>query len=340
MRFVGLVVALCLPAAAVQARTVVRTLGASDDRYMPSVAGSVTGWQASIPPLVESGAIAAPGGGYCFAGNHPTTLADSDAGEPGTWHESQGVHKHTYAPLDLRLFTYDGKCYQFTGDPSDFGAYAGLHAFHGMHPAPPEKGGGWCYQDGDHNHGYRVRSPYMQRIAEKSYWGGGFDAQFRVYYPYYVHFFRDLYPIYYAEGLYVRNRATAPSITHVAMPAEMINWGPDPAPETRPEAPPAPPPPPLSPTAVPSSMDSATTVIIATPPFPAGYGYGYGAGFGYQQYGAPLGYGHGHGHGSGFQPNPRNAAPSAPPAPAPPEPIPTQRREYRAGPSASGGISR
>lgn len=334
MRFVGLVVALCLHAAAVQARTIVRTLGASDDRYMPSVAGSVTGWQASIPPLVESGAIAALGGGYCFAGNHPTTLADSDAGEPQTWHDSQGVHKHTYAPLDLRLFTYDGNCYQFTGDPSDFGAYAGLHAFHGMHPAPAEKGGGWCYQDGDHNHGYRMRSPYMQRIAERSYWGGGFDAQFRVYYPYYVQFFRDLYPIYYAEGLYVRNRATAPPVTQVAMPVEMTSWGPPPAPETRPEAPAASPP---TPNTVPSSMDSATTVIIATP-VPPGYGYGYAPGFGYQHYAAPLGYGDG--PGSGFQPNPRNAAPSAPPATPPPAPAPTQPREHRAGPSGRGGISR
>jgi len=331
-KLVVLALAVCLPATAAQAQTIVRSLGASDDRYVPSVAGSITGWKASIPPMVESGPVDASGGGYCFSGEHPATLADSDTSEPQTWHEQAGPHKHSYPPLDLRLFSYTGKCYQFTGDPSDFGQYRNMYAFHGMHPVAEEKGGGWCYQDKDHSHNYRTRSPHMQRIAEKYYWGGGFDAQFRVYYPYFVHFFRDVYPLYYTEGQYLRNRARAPSIKQVPMPDEMMTWGPPPEPEVRQQAaaqiaPPQPNGP--TPNVIPSSMAAETTIIYATPPMPPpGYGYGY------QQYGVPLGgYGYAqHPRGPNFYPN--NNAPQAAPAPAPqaPAPAPAPRRQRETSP--------
>ncbi|MDX2023548.1 MAG: hypothetical protein SF187_25145 [Deltaproteobacteria bacterium] len=322
-RYLGLAVYLCGLTSAAHAQTIVRTLGASDDRYMPGVAESATGWQASIPPLVESGPVRATGGGFCFSGGHPTTLADHDESEPQMWHESTGHHKHSYAPVDLRLFTFDGACYQFTGDPSDFGAYSGLFSFHGMHPIPQEKGGGWCYQDNDHSHAFRMRSPYMQRIAERYYWGGGFDAQFRVYYPYYVHFFRDLYPLYYSEGRYLQNRARAPSIKTVPMPAEMLSWGPPPERDDAPApvaAPAAPAPPP------PSSLQSDNPVSFATPPIPLGYGYPYARpAYGYQTFGAPLG-----GYGQHRPPA------TAPPAPAPPAtPPPAPRRPPPSGPAYS-----
>jgi hypothetical protein len=333
------ILALCFQGTAAKAQTIVRTLGASDDRYVPSVAGSLTGWKASIPPMVESGPVVASGGGYCFQGEHPTTLADSDTGEPETWHEEMGPHKHTYAPLDLRLFAYVGKCYQFTGDPSDFGQYRNLYTFHGKHPVAEDKGGGWCYQDKDHTHNYRFRSPYMQRIAEKYYWGGGFDAEFRVYYPYFVHFFRDVYPLYYSEGQYLRNRATAPSIKQVPMPDEMTSWGPAPEPEPRqqaadqqgPRQSEAP-----APKAIPSSMAAETTVIYASPPMPPpGYGYGY------QRYGAAVG-GYGYYERPQFHDHrPNNAPPigagQTPPPPQPPAPPPPSQPEaprYRLQPIA------
>ncbi len=161
-----------------------------------------------IPPSVQTAAIPVAGGGYCFGGPHPAP--------GGGWEASQSPHVHTYAPFDLRLFSYQNGCYYFIGDPHDFGYTGQVYSYYGAHPIADTYGGGWCFMVGPHSHWWRPWSPYFTVVGPWYYWNGPYDPFFWAYWPFYSFYYRSYYPRFYAGGRYFSGGyRAAPAITRV-----------------------------------------------------------------------------------------------------------------------------
>jgi hypothetical protein len=123
---------------------------------------------------------------------------------------------HTYAPFDLRLFSYREGCYYFVGDPRDFGYNGQLYSYYGAHPVADAYGGGWCFMVGPHTHWWRPWSSYFTVVGPWYYWNGPYDPFFWAYWPFYSFYYRSYYPHYYAGGRYFRGGfRVAPPITRV-----------------------------------------------------------------------------------------------------------------------------
>lgn len=161
---------------------------------------------APIPPQVEATAIQVPGGGYCYSGPHPN---DAQAAAGPTWDNAPGRHLHFYPPFDLRLFVLQKDCYQFVGDPSDFGFDGATQAYYGAHPLP---NGGWCYMVGGHQHAFAPFSPQFVVVGPWLHWRGEFDQTFWSHWPYYSVFFKDLYPQFYGGGQWLKSGRPAPRL--------------------------------------------------------------------------------------------------------------------------------
>ena len=182
----------------------------------------------AVPPHVEEAPVAAASGGYCFIGPHP---ADPRFAPGVSWDDSQGAHVHEYAPIDLRLFAFSNGCYQFIGDPVDFGYQGQTYAYYGAHPVLGAYGGGWCFMIGGHHHFWRPWSPYFVVAGPWYYWQGQYDAVFWSYWPYYASYYRRQYPVYYRGGRFARGGwadrgragyAVAPPIGRVAQPVGRV----------------------------------------------------------------------------------------------------------------------
>ncbi|HVR62878.1 MAG TPA: hypothetical protein VMU50_13325 [Polyangia bacterium] len=176
------------------------------------------GGESPIPPDVESQAVPYPSGGYCYVGPHP---ADTRV-EPGApFDETQGSHIHSYAPIDLRLFSFKDGCYYFIGDPRDFGYGGQTYSYYGAHPVQDVYGGGWCFMMGGHYHIWQPWSPYFTVVGPWNYWYGPYDPFFWAYWPYYSYYYRSFYPRYYGGGRFYRGGGygAAPPIRRVPAPA-------------------------------------------------------------------------------------------------------------------------
>ena len=161
-----------------------------------------------IPPNVQAAPIPVAGGGYCFGGPHPAP--------GGGWEATQSPHVHTYAPFDLRLFSYENGCYYFIGDPHDFGYTGQVYSYYGAHPIADTYGGGWCFMVGPHSHWWRPWSPYFTVVGPWYYWNGPYDPFFWAYWPFYSFYYRSYYPRFYAGGRYFSGGfRAAPPITRV-----------------------------------------------------------------------------------------------------------------------------
>jgi hypothetical protein len=161
-----------------------------------------------IPPSVQAAPIPAAGGGYCFGGPHPAP--------GGGWEDTQSPHVHTYAPFDLRLFSYENGCYYFIGDPHDFGYTGQVYSYYGAHPIADTYGGGWCFMVGPHSHWWRPWSPYFTVVGPWYYWNGPYDPFFWAYWPFYSFYYRSYYPRFYAGGRYFSGGyRAAPPISRV-----------------------------------------------------------------------------------------------------------------------------
>jgi hypothetical protein len=161
-----------------------------------------------IPPNVQAAAVPVAGGGYCFGGPHPAP--------GGGWEATQTPHVHTYAPFDLRLFSYENGCYYFIGDPHDFGYTGQVYSYYGAHPIADTYGGGWCFMVGPHSHWWRPWSPYFTVVGPWYYWNGPYDPFFWAYWPFYSFYYRSYYPRFYAGGRYFSGGfRAAPPISRV-----------------------------------------------------------------------------------------------------------------------------
>ncbi len=167
-----------------------------------------------IPPHVEGQAMAAPGGGFCYVGQHPT---DPRVDPGGSFHDANGPHTHFYAPIDLRLFSYRDGCYYFIGDPRDFGYAGSTYSYYGAHPVLDTYGGGWCFMMGGHYHLWRPWSAYFTVVGPWFYWQGAYDPFFWSYWPYYSFYYRSYYGHYYGGGRFHRSRNF-----HVAPPIRRV----------------------------------------------------------------------------------------------------------------------
>lgn len=171
-----------------------------------------------IPPSVQAAAVPVAGGGYCFGGPHPAP--------GGGWEATQSPHVHTYAPFDLRLFSYQNGCYYFIGDPHDFGYTGQVYSYYGAHPIADTYGGGWCFMVGPHSHWWRPWSPYFTVVGPWYYWNGPYDPFFWAYWPFYSFYYRSYYPRFYAGGRYFSGGyRAAPAITRVP-PSAGAGWRP------------------------------------------------------------------------------------------------------------------
>lgn len=207
--------------------------------------------QPAIPPAVQEPAVRVGGGGYCYLGAHPV---DTSVAAGPRWHDTNGQHIHFYAPIDVRLFHRHGDCYQFTGDPKDFGYVGHSWSYWGAHPLGAPYAG-WCFAVGGHHHGFGPWSRQFAPIGGYHYWNGPYDTTFWTYWPYWAHFYGSLYPQHYAGGKFLRDGRVAPPITHLPPPPGAgtphggPGWGPH-APGAgapmpgEPQQPPAPAPPP------------------------------------------------------------------------------------------------
>jgi hypothetical protein len=167
-----------------------------------------------IPPDVDGSPVAGPGNSYCYDGPHPVDTRVS--GGPA-WDETQGPHTHFYAPFDLRLFRLNGSCYNFVGDPQDFGYVGTVYSYYGAHPIHDTYGGGWCFMVGGHHHWWQPWSQSFVIVNSWYYWNGPYDAVFWNYWPYYSYYYQSYYPHYYGGGRWWRHRDAhvAPRITHI-----------------------------------------------------------------------------------------------------------------------------
>jgi hypothetical protein len=127
---------------------------------------------------------------------------------------------HSYAPIDLRLFTFKDGCYYFIGDPRDFGYGGQTYSYYGAHPVLDAYGGGWCFMMGGHYHLWQPWSPYFTVVGPWNYWYGPYDPFFWAYWPYYSFYYRSYYPRYYAGGRFYRGGVgVAPPIRRVPAPS-------------------------------------------------------------------------------------------------------------------------
>ncbi len=185
----------------------------------PSPAGgpdAPQGQDYPIPPAVQGPAVPVAGGGYCFGGPHPAP--------GGGWEATQSPHVHTYAPFDLRLFSYRQGCYYFIGDPRDFGYTGETFSYYGAHPIADVYGGGWCFMVGPHTHWWRPWSPNFTVVGPWYYWNGPYDPFFWAYWPFYSFYYRSYYPSFYAGGRFYRGGfRPAPLITRVP-PSAGAGW--------------------------------------------------------------------------------------------------------------------
>jgi hypothetical protein len=167
-----------------------------------------------VPPEVEASAVAGPGGAFCYNGPHPV---DTRVASGGAWDETNGPHTHFYAPFDLRLFRLEGNCYNFVGDPQDFGYQGQVYSYYGAHPVHVDYGGGWCFMVGGHSHWWQPWSTNFVVVNSWYYWNGPYDRVFWNYWPYYSYYYQSYYPHYYGGGRFTRRRHfdVAPRITHV-----------------------------------------------------------------------------------------------------------------------------
>jgi hypothetical protein len=297
------------------AQTISKRIG---ERVAEHDAAVPTDWTAPIPPFVEGDPVASKTGDFCFSGGHPVTLDDLEATGPG-WHDQVGPHKHDYAPLDLRVFRYDGRCYHFSADPVDFGHEGRRWHYHGPHQVSAVHGGGWCYMPDDHTHAFGASSPFVQKVGRRLFWSGPYDSDFAAYYPYFTHFYRTMYGSYYGGGRYLdpRTRSLAPPLGDVPLPPEMMAMGEEPSARV--------------PEEVADEPRARTSAPSLQPYYP--YGPGYGGGI-YQTWGGTYGL-----YGGWPRNRTRPARPLPPPAmaaPAPPvpAPAPAPAREPIPGPTA------
>jgi len=167
-----------------------------------------------IPPDVEVQAVAGPGNAFCYNGPHPV---DTRVAAGPAWDETQGPHTHFYAPFDLRLFRLEGSCYNFIGDPYDFGYQGQVYSYYGAHPIQVDHGGGWCFMVGGHRHWWQPWSTNFVVVNSWYYWNGPYDRVFWSYWPYYSYYYQSYYPHYYGGGRFTRRRDfhVAPRITHI-----------------------------------------------------------------------------------------------------------------------------
>lgn len=171
-----------------------------------------------IPPNAEAAPVAAPTGGYCYEGPHPV---DTRVAPGAPWDPTEGRHLRPYPPFDVRLFAFRNGCYQFVGDPRDFGYTGPTHSYWGAHPVQDTHGGGWCFIVGGHNHRWQPWHNHFVVAGSWYYWQGAYDPVFWAYWPYWSVYYRSYYPRYYGEGRFYRNHhaGVAPAIRHVPAPA-------------------------------------------------------------------------------------------------------------------------
>lgn len=185
----------------------------------PFARGVAFAQDAPVPPNVEDAPVEAEGGGFCYVGAHPV---DTRVAAGPAWDATEGAHRHTYPPLDLRLFARQDDCYYFVGDPMDFGYQGQAYEYYGAHPVHQHYGGGWCFMIGGHAHLWQPWSPYFVVTGPWFYWSGPYDAFFWSYWPYYSFYYRAHYPRFYRGGRFHRgsnrHRAVAPPIGRVSAP--------------------------------------------------------------------------------------------------------------------------
>lgn len=237
------------------------------------------GASAPIPPGAEAAPQPRADGTFCYGGPHPVDTRVA-AGPP--WDDAHGPHTHTYAPFDVRLFSFKDGCYHFVGDPQDFGYRGPVYSYYGAHPVLDVYGGGWCFLIGGHSHWWQPWSAHFTVVGPWYYWQGPYDPFFWSYYPYYSFYYGAYYPRYYGAGRFYRggDRLVAPGIRNVP-PAYAAN-------RARPVAPSGAVPPSSS---APGGWRSAPP--MGAPETGSAGAYAPGGGWGASPYGAGRAYGGG-----------------------------------------------
>lgn len=88
----------------------------------------------------------------------------------GGFCEAEGVHPHSYAPVDIDYYVVTDGIHYFIGEPP-VDVFEEVHLYQHHHPVPTLWGGGICYMVGPHRHWWAPGAHYHHRQGHWHYQG-------------------------------------------------------------------------------------------------------------------------------------------------------------------------